>query len=237
MKFGKAKDRPAADTNVSAEKPQKSKDPYVLAREEWNDRYGDYIAQAKNWRTVAILTSAIALVSVSGLAYRASQDKFIPYVVEVDKLGQAAHVGYANQASPVDQRVVKAFLVRFLQDFRSVTPDAVAQKAALDRLYSMVPTGSPALEKINTYYKDNSPFMVAQSATVALEIQPPLPISGQTWQLEWTETKRNLSGQVLSRMRYKASLTVALNPPQNEGLMLVNPLGLFVMDLNWSQQL
>ena len=237
MKFGKAKARPEDDTNVSADVPQKPKDPYVLAREEWNDRYGDYIASAKNWRSVAVITSLVALVSVGGLAYVGAQDKYIPYIVEVDKLGQAANVGYATQASPVDQRIFKAFLVRFLSDFRSVTPDAVAQKAALDRLYSMVPTGSPALEKINTFYKDNSPFMVAQSQTVALEINSVLPISGQTWQMEWTETKRNLSGQIQSRIRYKASLTVALNPPQNEGLMLVNPLGLFVMDLNWSQQL
>ena len=75
MKFGKAKARPKADTNVSADVPQKPKDPYVLAREEWIDRYGDYIASAKNWRSVAVITSLVALVSVGGLAYVGAQDK------------------------------------------------------------------------------------------------------------------------------------------------------------------
>ena len=27
--------------------------PYLSARREWNERYGDYIAQARNWRRAA----------------------------------------------------------------------------------------------------------------------------------------------------------------------------------------
>jgi type IV secretion system protein VirB5 len=35
--------------------------PYLAARHEWDERYGDLITRAKNWRLMAALCSLIAL--------------------------------------------------------------------------------------------------------------------------------------------------------------------------------
>lgn len=215
----------------------KPTDPYMAGREEWNERYGNYIDQAKNWRLIALITAITALIALIGLLAVVSQKKYVPYVVEVDKLGSVAHVGFADRASPMDQRIIKSYLVRFLTDWRNVIADPVAQKKAIDQLYSMIPIASPSLEKINSYFRENSPFQRAQSETVAVNIISVLAISDKTWQIEWAETTRNLAGGIIKQTRWKASFTIALNPPQSEELMLINPLGLFVMDLNWSQEI
>ena len=84
---------PAAAARPSREPPSNAAtNPYVEARREWNERYGDYIYQAQHWRTMAIISGLIALIAVAGVAYIGAQSKVIPYVVEVDKHGAAAAI-------------------------------------------------------------------------------------------------------------------------------------------------
>lgn len=84
--------------------------PYLSARREWNERYGDYIVQARNWRGAAFAALAIAAVLAVGVVWQAAQSKVVPYVVQIDKLGDAVAVARADRAAPADARVVKAQL-------------------------------------------------------------------------------------------------------------------------------
>ena len=211
--------------------------PYVEARREWNERYGDYIHQAHHWRTMALISGAVALVSVMGIAYIGAQNKVVPYVVEVDKLGEAATVSRADRARAVDSRVIKAYLARFAADWRTVTVDRQAQKSAIDRVYAMLPGGSIAVSKLNDHFRDHNPFALAAKESVSVAVTNLLPLSERTWQLEWQEVTRDQRGQVLSNVRMRASILVGITPPTQESLILVNPLGVYITDLNWSQQL
>ena len=40
--------------------------PYLDNRREWNERYGSYIAQARNWRFAAVVALLLALVCAGG---------------------------------------------------------------------------------------------------------------------------------------------------------------------------
>lgn len=225
------------DINISS---QTAETPYMAARREWNERYGDYIASAHNWRMTAFFLALACLVLAGGMVYISTQARFTPYIVEVDNLGRVSHVATAEKITHDNPRVVKAMLTSFIINWRSVSPDTVIQKTATDRLYKFVPQGSPTLQKINSFYQDNSPYVLAQSMTVAIEpIGTPLPLSDQSWQVEWWETKRNLAGAVMGRTRYKAVLQVKFSTPkdQNQALDLDNPIGLYVTDIDWSQQI
>jgi type IV secretion system protein TrbF len=211
--------------------------PYTEARREWNERYGSCLSRARNWRFMAILSGLTSILAVGGLAYTSTQNRFVPYVVEVDKLGILSAVGFADRAGPVDQRIVKAYITRFVEDARAITSDMVAQKAAINRVYSMIAQGTSGLTKLNEFYKENSPFKRSESETVAIEITSVLPITDQTWQCEWQETTRNLQGQIKAKARWKASIALAFNPPNDEKQILLNPLGMYVVDINWAQQL
>jgi len=215
-----------------------STSPYVEARREWNERYGDYISQARNWRFFALFCCMVSLASVIGVSYIGAQNKIVPYVVQVDKFGAAIAVGPGDKAAPVDQNVVKAFLARFIVDWRSVSTDRVAQKDSVVRLYAMLPVGAPAHTKMNDFFRDSNPFVRLQTGTISVELTSALPISDRTWQLEWTEIFRELSkGEIKSKVRYKASLIIGVTPPTDERQVFLNPLGVYVTDFNVAQQL
>jgi type IV secretion system protein TrbF len=217
--------------------PPRVDNPYIEARREWNERYGDYISQARNWRYIAFLCALIAFAAVIGVGYIGAQNKIVPYVVQVDKFGAAIAVGPGDKATALDSRVVKSFLGRFVQDWRSVTVDRVAQKDAVTRLYSMLSINTPAHKKANEYFEENNPFVRLQTGTVSVELSGILPISDKSWQVEWAETYRDLRGEVTNKLRFKASFFVGITPPTDERQIIVNPLGIYITDLNFAQQL
>jgi type IV secretory pathway TrbF-like protein len=155
----------------------------------------------------------------------------------VDKFGSAVASGPADQATVADTRVIKAYLGRFVTDWRSLTTDRVAQKDAVMRVYALLSLGSAGHKKMNEYFESNNPFVRLQQGTTSVEVTTALPISDKTWQVEWTEISRNFKGEVESKLRYKASLIVGNKPPTQESQIMVNPLGVFVTDFNFAQQL
>jgi len=237
--IGRAADAQPADRGVApaAAPAEQHSNPYIDARREWNERYGDYIKQAHHWRVVAFVSSMVALISAVGVVYVGAQSKVVPYVVQVDKLGEAAAVSRADRVSSVDPRVIKAYLARFVADWRSITVDRQAQKSAIDRVYAMLPSGSVALGKLNDHFKLHNPFALAATQSVDITVNDLLPISGETWQVDWLEVVRDNHGEIKSKVRMKASIIVGITPPREERLILINPLGVYITDLNWSQQL
>jgi type IV secretion system protein VirB5 len=226
---------PVSDIKGSGEKV--INDPYLDARREWNERYGSYISRAKNWRLMAFGVLGVCLVQTVGLVAMATQNKLVPYVVQVDKLGSAVPVARADQMGKTDERVVKALLARFISDSRGVVSDGIAQRQMIDRTYAMLSNGTRALAIVNEFYKGDPPFARAATSGVATEISSVIPVTEKTWQVEWGETTRSTSGAITNKLRWKANLTLAFNPPTNERQIIVNPIGVFITDLSWSQVL
>jgi type IV secretion system protein VirB5 len=207
--------------------------PYLSARREWNERYGDYIARARTWRWAAFAALAVSLVLAIGVVWQGAQSKVVPYVVEVNKLGDAVAVARADRAAPTDVRVIKAQLAAWIVDVRSVSSDPLAQKAALSRSYTE--TAATATLFLNDYYRQHSPFN--QNRTVAVSVDAVLPISNQTYQIQWSEDGRDLQGRALATTHWLASVIVAFDPPTDERGVLSNPLGLYVTAISWTQHL
>lgn len=211
--------------------------PYLAARQEWNERYGDYIQAARSWRLVGITALAIAAIGFGYALYQSTQIKLVPYIVEVDKLGTAVTAGTPQQIEYADPRVVRATLGAFVSNLRSVTPDAVVQKQYIDRTYALLRTADPATEKVNAWYRGNSPFDKAKTATVAVEVSNIVALSSQTYQIDWTEYERDRKGKETASRRFRGIATVTLTPPQDEGVIRLNPIGLYLKDFEWTAQL
>src|SRR5690242_14859928 len=62
--------------------------PYVAARREWDERYGNFIARARNWRAAAFLALLIATLETGGLIALSMKARTVPFVVAVDSLGR-----------------------------------------------------------------------------------------------------------------------------------------------------
>jgi type IV secretion system protein VirB5 len=211
--------------------------PYLSARKEWDERYGDLITRARNWRILALVVGAIALVQSVGLIYVSSRAKVVPFVVAIDKLDRVLAAGPAQETGPTDERLTRAALSQWIGDLRMVTSDGVAQRKSIDRVYSMIGSGTAAQVQISEFYSKDPPSSRAQRETVSAEVKAVYSSSDKTYEVEWSETTRALSGQVISQENWKGAMTIALNPPTDERLSRINPLGIYVVNVNWSRVL
>jgi len=213
------------------------KSPYLAARDEWNERYRDLIVAARNWRLLAVTSSMVALVAVLGLIVIGAKPKVIPYIVAVDNLGNVVSQGTAVQASVADDRLKRAALWSWVQDWRMVSSDATVEKNAIERVYAQIGNGTPAALRISDAYRDGSPLKLAQTETVSVNVRALYASSKDSYEVEWTETIFDLKGEQIGTQNYKGVITISIHPPDDEGLARVNPLGIYVTNVSWSKVL
>lgn len=216
--------------------------PYLSARRTWNDHMRGMQASRSLWQLLAILCLMIALGSLAGVIYIGSQSKFVPYVVQVDKLGEALAVSRADLVTELDERIVHAALASFVQDLRLVTPDVALQRKAVFRAYALLSSGDPAAHKANQWYnavEENNPFKRSETSTVSAEIVSVIPQSPETWQVDWLEKVHDRQGQpVEAPFRMRALIRIYQKPATQattEEQIRNNPLGIFVQDFSWSK--
>lgn len=219
------------------ETPAAATAPYLAARQEWNERYGDYLAHAHHWRLVALISLLISVLLTAEIVILVNQSRVVPYIVEVDTLGQAAAIKPAERIGPTDPRVIKAQLAFFIVSVRTVSTDTPLLKKTLWDAYGMA--GPQAKAYLDEYYREHSPFDRADRETVAAEINAVLPQTEQSYQVTWTETARDRQGRPAGQTHWQASLTITISPPRDEKTILAgkNPLGIYVATLNWTQKL
>ncbi len=222
---------------ASVEERGSGKSPYLAARDEWNERYRDLIVAARNWRLLAVTSSVVALVAVLGLIVIGAKPKVIPYIVAVDNLGKVVSQGTAVQASVADDRLIRAALWSWVQDWRMVSSDATVEKNAIARVYAQIGNGTPAAIRISDAYRDESPLKLAQTETVSVNVRALYASSKDSYEVEWTETTFDLKGGQVGTQNYKGVITISIHPPEDEGLARVNPLGIYVTNVSWSKVL
>src|SRR5260370_34810594 len=67
--------------------------PYLVARREWDERYGGLIKSAQQWRGTAVLALLVALAAAIVIIGVATRPRAAPYVVAFDSLGRVAAAG------------------------------------------------------------------------------------------------------------------------------------------------
>lgn len=211
--------------------------PYLAARREWDERYGDQITRAKNWRTMAALSGLVSLLATSGMIWMSVRSHVVPFVVLVDNLSRPIASGIAEQASGSDDRLKRASIFTWIENLRLVTTDGVAQRKAIDRVYAEIGNGTAAQTFISDFYRADPPSTRAQTETVSVEVNAVLPTSDRTYEVEWVETTRDLYGAVKATDRWKGSFSVVVNPPKDERQARVNPVGLYVTSASWAKVL
>ncbi|MFD2274700.1 type IV secretion system protein [Undibacterium arcticum] len=90
---------------------------------------------------------------------------------------------------------------------------------------------------MDAYYKDRKVFDLAATRTIVAEVTLALPTAGNTWQIEWTETTRNQSGDIILTERWKGVITYDFVPMDSEQSLRANPAGIYVTDFSWSKQI
>lgn len=249
MSFWKKKRKPVITDETRDSTPagskkgaQSAENPYLTARRTWNEHVGSVVSQKQTWQFIGILSMLISLAAVGGIVHIGSQSKFIPYVVQVDKLGQSVASGPLEATNRVDPRVMHATLAEWLSCARMVTPDVPLQRKCVFKVYAMLNTKDPATAKMNEWLNgsaDSNPFKRAGKEMVSIEMKTVIPQTPDTWQVEWTENTRDRNGILKTQpVIWRALITtyIAESSPQiTDEQLRNNPLSIYVRDFSWAR--
>lgn len=216
--------------NVSENKQLKLKNPYTDAKQIWNERIGNSVVRARNWRLAAILSLMVSIIAVSGVVYIGSQSKIKPYIVEVDEIGQTSNKGFMKPLR-VKENIVKFSLSDFITNYRTIyLSDPNIQKKMIYKTYDYLSSSLPAYNQVVAYYQKNSPFKSESSRQVAISTVLNLGIP-TAWQVDWIEKVLTKKGILKSTTQYRATINVVVMPPNDEEEIFKNPLGLYIKDV------
>ncbi|PKP88106.1 MAG: conjugal transfer protein TrbF [Alphaproteobacteria bacterium HGW-Alphaproteobacteria-17] len=208
--------------------------PHQRASQVWDDRIGSARVQAKNWRLAFFGTLLLSGGLASALVWQSLRGTITPWVVEVDKLGEARAIAPADADwSPADPQI--AFhLARFIEHVRSIPADPVVLRKDWLSAYDF--TTASGAQALNEYARLNDPFAEIGKRQVAVDVSSVIRASKDSFRIAWTE-RRYHDGSLLETSRWSAIVTVTVQPPRTADALRRNPLGIFVTAINWSKEL
>ncbi len=208
--------------------------PYQKAAQVWDDRIGSARVQARNWRLMAFGCLVLAAGLAGGLAWQAARGTITPWVVQVDRLGQAQAIAPADASyRPTDPQI--AFhLARFIEDVRALPSDAVVLRQGWLRAYEF--TTDRGAAALNDYARRADPFARLGKMQVSVEVSSVIRASPDSFRVAWAE-RRYESGQLAATERWTAILTIVIETPRDADRLRKNPLGVFVNAISWSKEL
>ncbi|MET3661353.1 conjugal transfer protein TrbF [Aquamicrobium ahrensii] len=208
--------------------------PYQKAAQAWDERIGSARVQAKNWRLMAFGSLILSAGFASALVWQSARGTVVPWVVQVDNLGQAQTVApAAADYRPTDPQI--AFhLGRFIEQVRAIPADAIIVRQNWLRAYEW--TTDRGAAALNDYARANDPFAKVGRQQVAVEVSSVIRASPNSFRVAWTE-RHFENGQLSTTERWTAILTIVIQTPRDAERLRANPLGIYVNAISWSREM
>jgi type IV secretion system protein VirB5 len=208
--------------------------PYQRAGQAWDERIGSARVQARNWRLMALGELALIAGLSGALVWQSARGTVVPWVVQVDRLGEAQAVAPATaDYRPTDPQIAW-HLARFVEQVRGIPADPIIVRQNWLRAYDFT-TDRGALA-LNDYARANDPFARVGRQQVAVEVSSVIRASADSFRVAWTERGYE-NGQLARTERWTAILTLVVQPPRDAERLRRNPLGIFVHAIHWSREL
>ena len=208
--------------------------PYQRAAQAWDERIGAARVQAKNWRLMAFGSLALSVGLAGALVWQSSRGTIVPWVVQVDRLGQAQAVAPAvADYHPTDPQIAW-YLANFIQDVRSLPDDPIVLRHNWLQAYDF--TSSSGAQALNAYAQANNPFAALGHEQVSVDISSVIRASPNSFQINWVE-RHYKDGALAFVQNWSAILTVTLQSPHTAEALRQNPLGIYITAINWSKEL
>jgi type IV secretion system protein VirB5 len=220
--------------SVSYARTPEPETPYLKAAQVWDERIGSARVQAKNWRLMAFGSLALAGGFAAALVWQSIQGTVVPWVVQVDKFGEAQAVASAvTDYKPTDPQIAW-HLARFIEQVRSIPTDPVIVRQNWLRAYDY--TTDRGAIALNDYARGNDPFAKVGKQQIAVEISSVIRASPESFRIAWLE-RHYENGQLSGTERWTAILSVVIQQPRTADKLRANPLGVFINAINWSKEM
>ena len=221
------------------EKQENNSNFIFNSKNAYNARISELFSKYRFLQLISVICLLISVISIAGVIHIGSQSKFVPYIVEVNKLGETVVVGEIRAGTIKDQRIIRAKVASFIKTLRTVSVDPALQRNFIFETYHSLQRGDPAINKANVFYKDKAtnPFELGKKINREVEIVSLLEMTPNTYQLDWKEKTYDKSGVLLYIKGYRALVTVYLIPTAVESIedLIKNPLGIYIKDYSISE--
>ncbi|RJE84204.1 conjugal transfer protein TrbF [Paracoccus onubensis] len=208
--------------------------PYQKAAQVWDERIGSVRVQAKNWRYMAFGCLILSAGFATALVWQSARGTIVPWVVQVDNLGQAQAVAPASaDYRPTDPQIAW-HLGRFIEQVRSIPADPVILRQNWLRAYDW--TTDRGASALNDHARGNDPFTRVGDEQISVEVSSVIRASPESFRVAWTE-KRYENGQLSTTERWTAILTIVIRQPRDAETLRANPLGIYVNAISWSREM
>ncbi len=184
--------------------------PYQRAGQVWDERIGSARVQAMNWRLAFFAMLALSGGLAAGLVWQSARGTVTPWVVQVDRLGQAqAEAPAVADYRPTDPQIAW-HLARFIEEVRGIPADPVVLRQDWLEAYNYV-TDKGALA-LNDYARTNDPFSKIGKAQVAVDVSSVIRASDDSFRVEWIE-RHYVDDALAATERWSAILTIVVQTP------------------------
>jgi type IV secretion system protein VirB5 len=208
--------------------------PYQRAEQMWDERIGSARAQAKNWRLMAFGSLCLSGTLAASVIWQSTQSHIVPYVVQVDKLGEAQTVAPAIANYQPSDGEVAWFLARFITDVRSLSSDSVIARKNWLEAYDYTTNHGAAI--LNQFAQEHDPLKGIGERTVSVQVTSVVRMSDSSFQVKWIEQHFDHDA-LASTEHWTGILTAITKPPATTEVLRRNPLGLYVNAIDWSREL
>jgi len=208
--------------------------PYQRAAQVWDERIGSARVQAKNWRLMALGSLLLSCGLAAGLVWQSTHGTVVPWVVEIDRLGEARAIAPATADYTPSDPQIAWYLARFIKDVRAAPADPVVVRQSWLQAYDFTTTAGAAA--LNDYARVNDPFAKLGKQQIAVDVSSVIRASTDSFRVAWIE-RRYQDGALADTTRWTAILTIVIQPPTDADRLRKNPLGVYVNAINWSKEL
>jgi type IV secretion system protein VirB5 len=215
-------------------KSPEAETPYQRAAQVWDERIGSARVQAHNWRLMAFGCLLLSGCFAGALVWQSTTGTVVPWVVEVDNLGEAHAVGPAEASFEPSDPQIAFHLAHFIEQVRAIPADAIIVRQNWLRAYEFT-TDRGALA-LNDSARANDPFTKVGRQQIAVEVSSVIRASPNSFRVAWTE-RHYENGQLSATERWTAILTIVIQPPRDAERLRANPLGIYVNAISWSREM
>lgn len=192
------------------------------------------VSQARMF-IAALACAAVAAVAVVGAVALANRSTAVPFYVEVNDDGGVRNVPTKIENIRPNQAVIKAELAKFIVNIFTIDPKLTPRffKAANIMTSGL---GTSQFADFRTEQKINERLAEEQEMTrtpvvTSVDISQP----GVAF-VFLTTTESRAEASKVSVAKWRVTVKYELQPPKSEEEILSNPLGLFVIGLNITQE-
>ena len=182
--------------------------PYQKAAQVWDERIGSARVQAKNWRLMAFGSLFLSAGLAFGLVWQSARGTIVPWVVQVDKLGEA-HGDRASRLPIISRRSADRLVSRAFHRRRPLDHGRSRHRPPeLAARLRFTTTSGPRAQRLCPCRRSFRQTRQAADRGRCLERHRASPIS---FRVAWIQ-HRYQDGSLAETERWTAILTVVIQP-------------------------